>query len=62
MNVPLFVPWISNDDLKSVNTALQSSQLTDGPILRKFESQFSKLTKSKLLLVYQMVLKHSIYH
>jgi len=47
MNVPLFVPWISNDDLKSVNTALQSSQLTDGPILRKFESQFSKLTKSK---------------
>jgi len=47
MNVPLFVPWISNEDLNSVNTALKSPQLTDGPMLRKFESQFSKLTKSK---------------
>ena len=47
MNVPLFVPWISKDDLNSVNKALKSPQLTDGPMLRKFESQFSKLTKSK---------------
>ena len=47
MNVPLFIPWISKDDLNSVNIALKSPQLTDGPILRKFESQFSKLTKSK---------------
>ena len=47
MNVPLFVPWISKDDLSSVNKALKSPQLTDGPMLRKFESQFSKLTKSK---------------
>tara|TARA_B110000438_G_scaffold17837_3_gene16603 strand:+ start:321 stop:1451 length:1131 start_codon:yes stop_codon:yes gene_type:complete len=47
MNVPLFVPWISKDDLNSVNKALKSPQLTDGPMLRKFESHFSKLTKSK---------------
>ena len=47
MNIPLFVPWISKDDLNSVNKTLKSPQLTDGPMLRKFESQFSKLTKSK---------------
>jgi dTDP-4-amino-4,6-dideoxygalactose transaminase len=47
MNVPLFVPWISNDDINSISSALKSPQLTDGPMLRKFESQFSKLTKSK---------------
>jgi len=50
MNVPLFVPWISNDDIKSVKNALKSSQLTDGPVLRKFESQFAKLTKSKFAI------------
>ena len=47
MNIPLYVPWISKDDLNSVNKTLKSPQLTDGPMLRKFESQFSKLTKSK---------------
>lgn len=47
MKVPLFVPWISKDDLNSINSALKSPQLTDGPILRQFESKFSQYTKSK---------------
>ncbi len=47
MKVPLFIPWISNNDIKSISSALKLPQLTDGPILRKFESQFSKLTNSK---------------
>lgn len=50
MKVPLFVPWISNSDLNSISSALKSSQLTDGPVLRKFESQFAKLTKSKFAI------------
>jgi len=50
MKIPLFIPWISNDDLNSISSALKSPQLTDGPILRKFESQFSKLTKSKFAI------------
>lgn len=47
MKVPLFVPWISNADKKVIISSLSNSQLTDGPILRKFESKFSKFVNSK---------------
>jgi len=46
MKVPLFVPWITNDDRKKINSALEKSQLTDGPLLRKLEKQISHLVGS----------------
>jgi len=47
MNIPLSKPWISKTDKTRILKSLNNSQLTDGPILRKFESAFSKVTKSK---------------
>lgn len=47
MKVPLFQPWITKDDIRIVSNTLKNSQLTDGPILRKFESKFAKITNSK---------------
>src|SRR3989338_9576238 len=43
MKVPLYEPWITKSDKNNVLTALKSPHLTDGPVLRKFESKFSKL-------------------
>jgi len=50
MKIPLYVPWISNEDKKRVLNSLKSPQLTDGPKLREFESKFRKLTKSKFAI------------
>jgi len=50
MNVPLFVPWITTSDKKMILKALQNPQLTDGPILREFESKLSKLIKCKFAI------------
>jgi perosamine synthetase len=47
IKVPFFYPWITNDDKKAVNDALDSTMLTDGPKLREFESAFSKFTSAK---------------
>jgi perosamine synthetase len=47
MKVPLSEPWISRDDIKSITKALENKQLTDGPLLRKFETKFSKAVNSK---------------
>ena len=44
---PAYEPWISNDDKRIVNTALNQTMLTFGPQLEKFESDFSKYTKAK---------------
>ena len=44
---PAYEPWISNDDKRIVNTALDQTMLTFGPQLEKFESDFSKYTKAK---------------
>lgn len=43
MKVPLYEPWITKSDKNNILTALKSPHLTDGPVLRKFESKFSKL-------------------
>ena len=40
--IPLFKPWITKSDIKAVIIALKKPQLTDGPILRKFETEFAK--------------------
>jgi len=50
MKVPLSKPWISKNDKSMIMRCLDNSQLTDGPILRKFESKFSKITKSKFAI------------
>jgi len=47
VKVPFFSPWITNDDKKAVNDALDSTLLTDGPKLREFESEFSKFTSAR---------------
>lgn len=46
-NVPFFKPWITNEDKKNVLNALDSTFLTSGPKLEKFEKAFSKMTNSK---------------
>jgi len=45
--VPFFVPDISKADKLAVMDALNSTMLTDGPQLRKFEQKFAKYTGSK---------------
>jgi dTDP-4-amino-4,6-dideoxygalactose transaminase len=45
--VPFFAPWITSSDKKVVFDALGSTFLTDGPILRQFESEFAKFTGAK---------------
>ena len=44
---PAYQPWISTNDKNIVNKTLTQSMLTLGPQLEKFESDFSKYTKSK---------------
>lgn len=47
IRVPFFQPYITDDDRASVKKVLSSTLLTDGPILRQFESLFSAFTKAK---------------
>jgi len=47
MDVPLFEPWISKEDVKQMISTLKKPQLTDGPILRELELKFSKFVDSK---------------
>ena len=42
MKVPYFLPWINNADKKNVLKALENRWLTNGPILKKFESNFQR--------------------
>lgn len=47
IKVPFFNPYISKQDKIAVNSALNSTLLTDGPRLQEFENKFSAFTKSK---------------
>lgn len=47
IRVPFFSPYITNEDRKVVLRTLKNTLLTDGPVLRNFESSFSEFTKSK---------------
>ena len=47
VNVPFFVPNITNADKTVVVNALSNSLLTDGPQLRKFEKKFAKFVGTK---------------
>jgi len=50
INVPFVVPMITSDDKKSITNALNSRLLTDGPLLKKFETKFAKFTGSKFAI------------
>ena len=47
IKVPFVVPNITSTDRKTIQKALSSKLLTEGPNVRNFEKNFSKLTKSK---------------
>jgi perosamine synthetase len=47
IKVPLSIPYISNEDKKSIMDSLKSPNLTDGPKLRDFEAKFAKFVGSK---------------
>jgi len=50
MKVPLFIPWITNEDIRLTSKSYKLNQLTDGPILKKFEKEFSKLVGCKFAI------------
>ena len=50
MNVPLYVPWITDSDKKAVLSSLKLPQLTDGPKLREFEKRFAKFVGTKFAI------------
>ena len=50
MKIPYFRPWITNEDKKEVKKVLDQRWLTNGPILKKFEAEFSKFQKTKFSL------------
>ena len=47
IKIPFFRPFITKEDKKEVNKALNSSLLTDGPKLVQFEKNFAKFCNSK---------------
>lgn len=47
VSIPFFAPEITTSDKKAVQKALDSTLLTDGPILREFENEFAKFTGAK---------------
>ena len=46
-NVPFFKPQLLEEDKKAVMNSLNSSMLTNGPVMDEFEKKFAKFTKSK---------------
>ena len=56
MKVPYYVPWITESDKKSVLNALDQRWLTNGPILKKFESKISNFIGTKFGPGYEGVL------
>ena len=47
MKVPYFIPSINKQDKKYVSNVLEQRWLTNGPMLKKFEKNFSKTIKTK---------------
>ena len=50
IKVPFIIPEITKNDRSVISGALNSSLLTDGPKLRKFEAIFAKFTKAKFAI------------
>ena len=47
MKIPFFIPWITENDEKTVVKALKQRWLTNGPYLKKFEKKISQFLNSK---------------
>ncbi len=47
VKIPFFVPWINQEDKKSVQRALGQRWLTNGPILKKFEEKIRRFVGTK---------------
>ena len=50
MRVPYFLPWITNEDKKTVVQALDQRWLTNGPFLKKFEKGICNFLGTKYAL------------
>jgi len=46
-SVPFFKPQLLEEDKKAILKSLNSSMLTNGPVVNEFEKKFAKFTKSK---------------
>ena len=47
MKIPYFIPSINKQDKKYVSNVIEQRWLTNGPMLKKFEKNFSKIIKTK---------------
>jgi len=47
VEIPFFLPYIDNNDIKEIKNAASSSFLTSGPKLDEFENKFKKFTGSR---------------
>ena len=57
--IPVSIPYISNQDIKSVNKVLKKSWISsDGPEVKSFEEKFSKKLKEGFLLLFLVELLH----
>ena len=50
MRVPYFVPWLTENDKKSIEKVFKQRWLTNGPILKRFEGKFQKFIGTKYSL------------
>lgn len=46
-NIPLFLPYIDDEDIKSVAYVLKSKSLSRGTRVEEFENLFAKVTNRK---------------
>ena len=47
MNIPYFIPWITQSDKNAVKRAMSQRWLTNGPILKQFEEKIQTYTNTK---------------
>ena len=47
MKIPYFLPWITQEDKKMVQKAMEQRWLTNGPFLKRFEKNLAKFIGSK---------------
>lgn len=50
MNIPLFKPYITNDEFVALQRTLKSGKLTRGNEVETFEKEFAQYVKKNLLL------------
>lgn len=48
MNIPLFKPYITNDEFVALQRTLKSGKLTRGNEVEAFEKEFAQYVKKKI--------------